>query len=87
MYSTVTSTPAVEQPSRVKKLVSRTADGFRQDKSGYVSPTMSINGSIKGGRRVLNAHAAATNTANAPLAKKLKNRHLQMIAIGGSIGE
>lgn len=31
--------------------------------------------------------AAAERTANSGLARKLKSRHLQMIAIGGSIGE
>ena len=30
---------------------------------------------------------AAQNTANSGLVRKLKGRHLQMIAIGGSIGE
>ena len=31
--------------------------------------------------------AAAERTANSGLARKLKGRHMQMIAIGGSIGE
>ncbi|KAI1001232.1 Cationic amino acid transporter 1 [Podosphaera aphanis] len=37
-------------------------------------------------RRMFNAEAAAWNTANTPLVRRLKGRHIQMIAIGGSIG-
>lgn len=37
-------------------------------------------------RRSFNAEAAAWNTANTPLVRVLKGRHIQMIAIGASIG-
>ncbi|POS85487.1 hypothetical protein EPUL_002459, partial [Erysiphe pulchra] len=37
-------------------------------------------------RRSFNAEAAAWNTANTLLRRRLKGRHIQMIAIGGSIG-
>lgn len=38
------------------------------------------------GSRYFDQHAAAIMTANPLLARELKGRHLQMIAIGGSIG-
>jgi len=38
------------------------------------------------GMHYFDLHAAAVRTANPLLARELKGRHLQMIAIGGSIG-
>jgi amino acid transporter len=38
------------------------------------------------GLRYYDIHQAALQTAHSGLARKLKGRHLQMIAIGGSIG-
>jgi amino acid transporter len=61
----------------VKKLP-QVINNFRPD-SAY-DPESPING------RLFDAKLAAYNTANTALVKKLKGRHLQMIAIGGSIG-
>lgn len=66
----------------VKKPISaRLVDSFRRDHGASVT-----RGSIGGRKRSFDAEAAAHATAASPLARKLKGRHLQMIAIGGSIG-
>ena len=60
----------------------RTADGFRRDPR----MTMTEKGRVGADGKVFDAISAAEATATSPLHRKLKGRHLQMIAIGGSIG-
>jgi len=60
----------------------RVLDSFRRDPNMYITP----KGSLGADGKVFDVESAAQNTANSPLARKLKGRHLQMIAIGGSIG-
>lgn len=57
-------------------------DSFKRDPSAHATPvgTLGANG------KVFDLEGAAQATANTTLARKLKGRHLQMIAIGGSIG-
>jgi amino acid transporter len=73
---------AYAEESPKDKWPKRVVDSFRRDPNAFISA--SSQRSAKGG---FDHEAAARATANSGLARKLKGRHLQMIAIGGSIGE
>ncbi|CAL3963344.1 unnamed protein product [Diplocarpon coronariae] len=67
-------------PAGVKRIPTKAFDSFRAAPSPGFAAAIGENG------RSFNQQAAAYNTANSLLLRKLKGRHLQMIAIGGSIG-
>ena len=60
----------------------RTIDGFRRDPSRLITG----KGVVGADGKVFDVEAANQATADTGLSRKLKGRHLQMIAIGGSIG-
>jgi yeast amino acid transporter len=63
----------------------RFIDSFKRDPNAHVTKeSQRLDGE---GGRAFDHRAAAERTANSGLAHKLKGRHMQMIAIGGSIGE
>lgn len=78
------SSPQIS-PSRETKdpWTRRFVDSFKRDPNAALTGP-SETADPKGG---FDHAAAAERTANSGLAKKLKGRHMQMIAIGGSIGE
>jgi amino acid transporter len=79
--STSTVTPLLTRPKGIKSISPPKAfDSFRSGPDHAFAPALGEHG------RQYNAKAAAWNTANTPLVRRLKGRHLQMIAIGGSIG-
>lgn len=64
------------------------AESFRRDPKGRMTPNNAfVGGRDLQGRNYFDLRAANYRTAHPLLAKELKGRHLQMIAIGGSIGE
>ena len=71
-----TLTPRASVPRRI-------LNSFRRDPNSRVTPSGVIGAN---GQVFFDTEAAARATADSPLARKLKGRHLQMIAIGGSIG-
>ncbi len=71
-----------DTPIVYQSLGCRIRDSFKRDPNLFVTPA----GVIGVDGRVFNPENAVLATANSPLARKLKGRHLQMIAIGGSIG-
>lgn len=68
-----------------KSRLRRWVDSFYRDPKGRMTPKNAFVGGP--GRNYFDLRVANYRTAHPLLAKELKGRHLQMIAIGGSIGE
>jgi len=71
----------IAEPAPKAPWTTRFVDSFRRDPNAeIINPAGDSHGRF-------DHRAAAEATANSGLKHKLKKRHLQMIAIGGSIGE
>lgn len=74
--------PRYEQSPRRASRLQQFLSSFQRNPYLNVTP----RGAIGSNGRVFDPDCAAAATADTPLARRLKGRHLQMIAIGGSIG-
>ncbi|KAL8941532.1 MAG: hypothetical protein Q9211_001796, partial [Gyalolechia sp. 1 TL-2023] len=74
--------PYDEKPAAPQNLARRVLDSFKRNPDVHITQ----KGQVGANGQVFDLESAAQNTAESPLARKLKGRHLQMIAIGGSIG-
>lgn len=74
-----------ETHMNARNMRTRVIDSFRRDPAASVTRNTSIH-SNEDHRKPYDLESAALATANSPLLRTLKGRHLQMIAIGGSIG-
>ncbi len=82
--------PAYDRPGQSNAL-HRFVNSFRRDPSNRITPSFVAGAqdlSIRehNGSHYYDLHSANLATANSGLSRELKGRHLQMIAIGGSIG-
>ncbi|KAL9586797.1 MAG: hypothetical protein Q9212_000683 [Teloschistes hypoglaucus] len=71
-----------EKPLEFGNVARRVWDSFKQNPNYHITQ----KGVVGANGHVFDLESAAVATAESPLARKLKGRHLQMIAIGGSIG-
>ena len=62
--------------------LTRWIDSFKRDPNAHATP----KGVVGANGKIFDVEGAAAATADTGLQRKLKGRHLQMIAIGGSIG-
>ncbi|TVY15758.1 General amino-acid permease GAP2 [Lachnellula arida] len=82
-YSGNGGEPSYEEITEIHQTLGRRMwDSFKRNPDLTVTP----KGVVGANGRVFDPHVAAAATTNSPLARKLKGRHLQMIAFGGSIG-
>lgn len=82
-YSSSRGEPNYEETTIIQQSIPRRIfESFKRDPGLTVTP----RGAVGANGRVFDPENAATATATSPLARELKSRHLQMIAIGGSIG-
>ena len=82
-YTGATEPVYDEEVGRRQSVSRRIWDSFKRDPNAHATP----KGVVGANGKVFDVSTAAQATADSPLARKLKGRHLQMIAIGGSIGK